>query len=65
VTQQQTPEEIRRDIERTRRELAETVDALSQKADVKERVKSNPTPLIAVVGGGIALLLLMRFLWRR
>jgi hypothetical protein len=65
VTQQQTPEEIRRDIERTRRDLAETVDALSQKADVKERVKSNPTPLIAVVGGGIALLLLMRFLWRR
>ena len=34
-TQQQTPEELRREIERTRRELGETVDALSHKADVK------------------------------
>jgi hypothetical protein len=76
VTQQQTPEEIRREIERTRRELGETVDALSHKADVKEqarlkkeevqqRVSANPVPLAAVIGGGIALLLLMRFLRRR
>jgi hypothetical protein len=36
VTQQQTPEEIRREIERTRRELGDTVDALSHKANVKE-----------------------------
>jgi hypothetical protein len=76
VTEQQTPEEIRREIERTRRELADTVDALSHKADVKEqarlkkeevqqRVSANPVPLAAVIGGGIALLLLMRFLRRR
>jgi len=76
VTQQQTPEELRRDIERTRRELGETVDALSHKADVKEqarlkkeevqqRVSSNPVPLAAVIGGGIALLLLMRLMRRR
>jgi len=69
--QQQTPEEIRREIERTRRELGETVDALSHKADVKEqarlkkeevqqRVSANPMPFAAVIGGGIALLLLMR-----
>jgi hypothetical protein len=72
---QQTPEELRREIERTRRELGDTVDALSQKADVKqqarqkkedvqERVKSNPTPLAAAIGGGIALLILIRLLRR-
>jgi len=76
VTQQQTPEELRRVIERTRRELGETVDALSHKADVKEqarlkkeevqqRVSSNPVPLATVIGGGIALLLLMRLMRRR
>jgi hypothetical protein len=65
VTQQQTPEEIRREIERTRRELGDTVDALSHKADLKERVSSNPAPLAAVIGGGIALLLLLRLLRRR
>jgi hypothetical protein len=75
VTQQQTPEEIRREIERTRRELADTVDALSHKADVKEqarlkkqevqqRVSSNPVPLAALIGGGIALLLVIRLLRR-
>jgi Protein of unknown function (DUF3618) len=74
VTQQQTPEELRREIERTRRELGDTVDALSHKADVKEqarlkkeevqqRVSTNPVPLAAVIGGGIALLLVLR-LWR-
>ena len=76
MTEQQTPEEIRREIERTRQELGETVDALSYKADVKEqarlkkeevqqRVSSNPVPLAAAIGGGIALLLVMRLLRRR
>ena len=76
MTEQQTPEEIRRDIERTRRELGETVDALSHKADVKEqarlkkeevqrRVSANPVPLAAAIGGGIALLVLMRLIRRR
>jgi ElaB/YqjD/DUF883 family membrane-anchored ribosome-binding protein len=73
---QQTPEELRREIERTRRELGDTVDALSQKADVKqqarqkkdevqERVKSNPIPLAAAVGGVVALLILRQLLKRR
>ena len=62
---QQTPEEIRAEIERTRRELGDTVDALSHKANVKERVSSNPVPVAAVIGGGIALLLLLRVLRRR
>ena len=72
---QQTPEELRREIERTRRELGDTVDALSQKADVKqqarhkkeevqERVKANPKPLAAAIGGLIALLVLLRLLRR-
>jgi hypothetical protein len=75
VTEQQTPEEIRSEIERTRRELGETVDQLSRKADVKEqarlkkeevqqRVSSNPMPLAAAIGGGIALLVLLRLMRR-
>jgi hypothetical protein len=65
VTETQTPEELRREIERTRRELGETVDALSHKADVKQRVSENPFPLAAVAGGIVALLLLLRLLRRR
>jgi len=73
---QQTPEELRREIERTRRELGDTVDALSQKADVKQqarqkkdevqqRVASNPKPLAAAIGGLIALLVLLRIVRNR
>jgi len=62
---QQTPEDIRREIERTRRELGETVDALSHKADVKQRVSDNPMPLVAVAGGVVAVLLLLRIVRRR
>jgi type VI protein secretion system component VasF len=74
--QQQTPEELRSEIERTRRELGDTVDALSRKADVKQqarqkkeevqqRVTSNPTPIAAVIGGLIALLVLLRIFRNR
>jgi hypothetical protein len=72
---QRTPEELRGEIERTRRELGDTVDALSHKADVKEQARrgkeevreqlsQNPAPLVAVAGGIVALLLL-RYLIRR
>jgi hypothetical protein len=64
-TTQQTPEDIRREIERTRRELGETVDALSHKADVKQRVSDNPMPLVAMAGGVVALWLLVRLVRRR
>jgi len=77
---QQTPEELRREIERTRRELGDTVDALSHKADVKEQarlkkeevrqqvsqqVTENQVPIAAVAGGIVALLLLLRLIRRR
>jgi ElaB/YqjD/DUF883 family membrane-anchored ribosome-binding protein len=72
----QTPEELRREIERTRRELGETVDALSHKADVKEQarlkkeevreqVSQNPVPLVAVAGGILGLMVLLRVIRRR
>jgi hypothetical protein len=73
---QRTPEELRLEIERTRRELGETVDALSHKADVKEQarlkkeevreqVSQNQAPLVAVAGGIVALLVLLRLIRRR
>ena len=76
MTPQQTPEELRREIEQTRRELGGTVDALSHKADVKEqarqkkeevqqRVSANPMPLAAAIGGAIALLVVVRLIRRR
>ena len=76
MSEQQTPEELRREIERTRRDLGDTVDALSQKADVKQqarqkkdevqqRVASNPKPLAAAIGGLIALLVLLRIVRNR
>ena len=76
MTEPQTPEEIRREIERTRRELGETVEALSHKADVKEqarlkkeevqeRVAANPAPIAAVIGGLVALLVVRRLIRRR
>ena len=76
MTEQLTPEEIRREIEQTRQELADTVDALSHKANVKEqarlkkqevqeRVSSNPQPLLVAVGGGVALLVAIWLIRRR
>jgi ElaB/YqjD/DUF883 family membrane-anchored ribosome-binding protein len=73
---QQTPEELRREIERTRRELGETVDAMSHKADVKEQarlrkeevrqqVSENPFPVVAVAGGIVAFVILLRLIRRR
>jgi ElaB/YqjD/DUF883 family membrane-anchored ribosome-binding protein len=76
MTGQRTPEELRREIEQTRRELGETVDALSHKADVKEqarikagevqeRVSENPQRIAMAIGGMLGLLLLLRVLRRR
>ncbi len=41
VTDSQDPEQIQRDIERTREELGDTVEALAEKADVKAQAKQK------------------------
>lgn len=41
VTDTQDPEEIQREIERTREQLGDTVEALAQKADVKAQAKQR------------------------
>ena len=41
VTDTQDPEQIQRDIEKTRGELGDTVEALAQKADVKGQAKQK------------------------
>src|SRR5919107_948925 len=59
----------KKELDEMGRELGDTVDALSHKADVKEqarqkkeevreRVSSNPTPLVAGIAGFVGLLLL-------
>ena len=73
------PEAIRADIERTREELAETVDALHAKLDVRTRAKDKVIaakdsattdtgkPRPEVVGATVAALVLVAGLvwWRR
>jgi Protein of unknown function (DUF3618) len=70
------PEELRRDIERTRAELGATVEALSRKADVKAQAREkvehakesfqaqtrdrSVAPLAAGIAVGIVALLLIR-----
>jgi uncharacterized protein DUF3618 len=41
VSEQRSPEEIRRDIEETRAELGDTVEALAAKTDVKGQAKAK------------------------
>jgi hypothetical protein len=40
-TEQRTPEQIEADIERTRREMGDTVAAVAEKADVKGQAKAK------------------------
>ena len=41
VTEAKDPEQLREEIEETRRELGDTVEALAAKADVKSRVREK------------------------
>jgi ElaB/YqjD/DUF883 family membrane-anchored ribosome-binding protein len=47
--EKRTPDELRHDIERTRSELGDTVDALAQKADVKAQVSAKADDVKAQV----------------
>ena len=50
--QAQTPEQIEAEIEQTRQDLADTVDALGAKMDVKARLRPH-LPVIAGVTGAV------------
>jgi ElaB/YqjD/DUF883 family membrane-anchored ribosome-binding protein len=67
-----TPAEIRAEIDETREELGDTVEALAEKTDVKAQakakadqaqalVKENPKP-VAIAAGIVALFVLWRLL---
>ncbi|MGZ4455986.1 MAG: DUF3618 domain-containing protein [Nocardioides sp.] len=78
-TDAKTPDEIREEIERTRDDLADTVDALHAKIDVKSRAQDKAAelkdrattdagkPRPAVLGGLVAVLVTGAALvwWRR
>ena len=51
ASEQRTPEEIRRDIEATRGELGDTVEALAAKADVKAQAKDKADEVKAQAKG--------------
>lgn len=77
-TTSKDPDAIREDIERTREELAETVDALHAKLDVKAQAKArfarakdqatteSGKPRPELVAGAVgAVLLVAALVWRR
>jgi MYXO-CTERM domain-containing protein len=66
----QSQDELERQIEQQREELADTVAALQEKLDVKaqakrraEEVRQHPAPLIGVAVAALALTALV--VWRR
>ena len=77
--QPQSPEQIREEIERTRADLAGTVDALHAKLDVKSRALARagqvkhrattgagrPRPEVLVGAAGVLLLVAGLVWWRR
>ncbi|MGN6130758.1 MAG: DUF3618 domain-containing protein [Nocardioidaceae bacterium] len=78
VSTDQSPEAIRAEIEKTREELAETVDALHKKVDIKTQAEQKAAealdhvvtpegkprpPVIAVAVGTVALVALL--VWRK
>lgn len=79
MTERRTPEQIEADIERQRDQLAETVDQLTHKLDVKTQAKAklaelqdrattdDGRPRPELVAAGVSVLLLIGALvwWRR
>ncbi len=63
-----TPEQIEAEIETQRAELAATVDQLSAKLDVKERLTTDsgkPRPQVLAAAGSVAVLAVALVWWRR
>jgi hypothetical protein len=53
ANEQRSPEEIRRDIEETREELGDTVEALAAKTDVKAQAKEKADEVKAQAKGKV------------
>jgi gas vesicle protein len=49
------PDRIRREIEQTRAEMSETVDAIGYKADVKSRAKDRASDAVGTVKQGLGI----------
>ena len=63
-----TDDDLRQDVELTREELAETVEALAHKADVGARVRAmalRPTVAGGAAGTVLVVLVLVVLWWRR
>ncbi len=65
-------DDIQADIDRTRRELGDTVEALSAKLDVKEQarqkaavVKERTTPVVPLVAVALIAATVGLLIWRR
>jgi hypothetical protein len=58
---EKSPAELRAEIDQTREELGDTVEALAEKTDFKARARQNPKPL-AVAGGALVIFILWRAL---
>jgi hypothetical protein len=62
MTDRRTTAQIEADIERQRDELADTLDQLTHKLDVKAQVKARPQ---VVVGAVTLVVLVTAFVWWR
>ena len=58
-------EEIEAHLERTREDLASTVDELAARLDVKKRLADRMTPTVVGAAAAAAVLVVAAVVWRR